>query len=111
MELSKTQKRIIEIKKEIADDAGSLMSSAIYGKDRKLAELDALEAEERFQSSQQQLEIIRKQANISLWLGIGSILIGLIAGIAPSLISILLSNQKDSNSFPKVSEINIENKK
>jgi hypothetical protein len=86
MELSETQKKIIEIKKKIADNFTGMFSTHIYGKDNLLAELDTLETKERFQLNQEQLKISKKQARISLWVGVGSVSIGIIAVITSLII-------------------------
>lgn len=89
MELSDTQKEIIEIKNKIKDNFTGIFSDYIHEKERLLAELDALEAKERFQLNQEQLKIAQKQVKISLWVGIGSVLIGLIAVVTSLIISLI----------------------
>ena len=91
MELPEIQKRIVEILKIISDEkrrkdmASGVAMPFFLGRLREenrplLAELKALERQERFLSD-------HRQARISLWIGVGSVVVGIVAVVASGIIA------------------------
>lgn len=88
MELSDIQKRILAIKNKIRDEhTGINLSANFFEKDSLLAKLSILEREEQFLLN-------NKQLKISLWGGIGTVAVGVVAVIASIVIAFLVPWQQ-----------------
>lgn len=88
MKLKDVQNKIIELEEEFVRDhtGDSIVTSNVFTRDEILAKIRVLERKEQFLSS-------KRQYDLSLWLGIGSIFIGTVAVIASAIIAIYTKNK------------------